>query len=69
MPTINKCCGYSGFGYIYNLYAQDNTGTYLLSSSYGSGLGFSFSADIRQNWFKITTGFYGSNLSLNGDYQ
>jgi PKD repeat protein len=69
MQTFGKCCGYSGLGYIVNVYGQDNTGTYLLFSSYGSGIGFSMSGDIRYNRFEITTGFNGTNLSLTGNYE
>ncbi len=68
-PTFGKCCGYSGLGYIFNVYGQDNTGTYMLASSYGSGVGFSMSGDIRSNRLEITTGFEGTNLSLKGDYE
>jgi len=63
IPTFN------GGLYIFNLYARDNTGTYLVTSSYGSGIGFSTSGDIRYNRFDITTGFEGSNLSLKGEYE
>jgi PKD repeat protein len=68
-PAINKCCGYSGLGYLFNVYAQDNTGIYLLVSNYGSGVGIGFSGDVRKNIFQITTGFDGSNVSINCDYE
>jgi len=69
MPTLTKNYGYTGLGYAFNLYAQDNTGTYLLSSSYGSGVSSSFSGDVRNNRFTITSGFDGSHLSLTGSYE
>jgi PKD repeat protein len=59
----------AGMGYGFNLYAQDATGTYLLTSSYGSGIGNSAIGDMRHNTFTITTGFEGSEIILNCDYE
>ena len=59
----------SGSGYIINLYVRDNTDTYLVASSYGSGITSSMTGDVVQNRFTITTGFEGSNISLRGDYE
>jgi hypothetical protein len=69
LPTIQRCCGYTGDGYIFNVYGQDNTGTYLLVSSYGSGIGLSMWTDIRLTQFEITSGAAGTNLSLKGGFE
>lgn len=60
---------YASGGYIFNLYGQDNTDTYLIASSYGSAIGSSMEASILQNKFVITTGFEGSSLKLVGSYE
>jgi len=59
----------SSLGYIFNLYGQDNTGTYLISSNYGSGIATSMWGKIDQNRFEISFGFEGSNLNFIGAFE
>ena len=58
-----------GMGYGLNLFAQDGTGTYLLTSSYGSGIGNTAYGDIRSNKYSVTSGFEGSSIILNCDFE
>jgi len=68
-PTFFKEDGYTGKGYSFNIFAQDVTGTYLLTASYWSTVSNSMYGDIRTNSFRITSGFFGSNIVLNGDFE
>jgi PKD repeat protein len=58
-----------GMGYGLNLFAQDATGTYLLTSSYGSGIGNAAYGNIHSGKYTVTSGFEGSNIVLNCDFE
>lgn len=60
--------GYRGTGYGFNIYAQDASGVYLLSSSYWSG-GISSNSSINNRKFSIRSGVYSIALSVNGVYE
>jgi hypothetical protein len=68
IPTLTLRYGYKGRGYGFNLYAQDATGTYLLSSTFW-GVGFSYRGSIPSNTFTIMTGILGSSIDFNGSYE
>jgi hypothetical protein len=69
IPTLTLRYGYKGRGYGFNLYAQDATGTYLLSSNFWSGVGSVYRGSIPKNTFTIATGILGSSIDFNGDYE
>lgn len=68
IAALNGAGGYQGAGYGFNVYAQDASGTYLLSSSYWSG-GISISGSVATGKFRIGSGTYGIAISVNGIYQ
>ena len=39
VPALTRDYGYEGIGYVFNLYAQDDRGTYLVSCNRWSGAG------------------------------
>ncbi len=69
IPTLTLSYGYKGRGYGFNLYVQDFTGTYLLSSNFWSGVGSTYRGSIPNNTFTIATGVLGSSFNFNGDYE
>lgn len=69
IPTLTLSYGYKGRGYGFNLYVQDSTGTYLLSSNFWSGVGSTYRGSIPNNTFTIATGVLGSSFNFNGDYE
>jgi hypothetical protein len=69
IPTLTLRYGYQGRGYGFNLYAQDATGTYLLSSNFWSGVGALYRGSIKNDKFTISTGLLGSSVDFNGSYE
>ncbi len=69
IPTLTLGYGYKGVGYGINLYAQDATNVYLLSSTYWSGGGVNYYGSISKNNFIIRSGFSGSGIALICDYE
>ncbi|MDQ6904410.1 MAG: PKD domain-containing protein [Bacteroidota bacterium] len=69
IPTLTLGHGYKGIGYGFNLYAQDATGIYLLSSTFWSGNNTHYSGSFLNNKFTIGTGISGNVIDFNGDYE
>jgi hypothetical protein len=69
IPTLTMQYGYQGRGYGFNLYAQDATGTYLLSSNFWSGVGALYRGSIQNNKFSISTAVLGTSVDFNGSYE
>lgn len=47
-----------------NLYASDNQNKYILTSNWGSGVGYSYEGNIISRNFVIKTGFEGNSIEL-----
>lgn len=71
VPALTHNFGYEGIGYVFNLYAQDNTGTYLVSSNRWSGTGIQFFfGGIKTNNFTIASyGLGGGEIHVQGTYE
>lgn len=69
IPTLTLKYGYRGRGYGFNLYVQDATGTYLLSSNFWSGVESNYRGSIPNNKFTISTGILGSSIDFHGNYE
>lgn len=68
IPALTGLGGYTGRGYGFNLYAQDNTGVYLLSSSYW-GIGTLYNGNYSSGKFSIRSGVFALAFSVNGVYE
>ncbi len=68
IAALTGAGGYQGAGYGFNVYAQDASGTYLLSSTYWSG-GISVNGSYATGKFRIGSGTYGIAISVNGVFE
>lgn len=70
VPALTRDFGYEGIGYVFNLYAQDHTGTYLVSCNRWSGAGTVFFDGIKTNNFTISSyGLGGGEIHVQGTYE
>jgi hypothetical protein len=68
IPALTGLGGYTGRGYGFNLYARDNTGVYLLCSSYW-GIGTLYNGTYSSGKFSIRSGVFALAFSVNGIYE
>lgn len=71
IPELTHHFGYDKpVGYAFNLYAQDNTGTYLVSSNLWSGSGTTLRGSIETNNFVFTSyGLGGGEIEVQGIFE
>jgi hypothetical protein len=71
IPALTRRFGYKGaIGYAFNLYAQDDTGVYLVSSNLWLGAGTNFFGKIKTNHFRIVSqGLGGGEIEVQGTYE
>lgn len=69
IPTLTLTYGYNGVGYGVNLYAEDTTGTHLLSSTFWGQVNTWFWGIVSQNRFTYDSELAGIKLTLGGDYE
>lgn len=50
--------------YGFNIYASANQSRYVITSNWGSGVGFSYSGNMISNVFNITSGFNGNAIEI-----
>ena len=69
IPALTRDFGYKGIGYGFNLYAKDATGTYLLASSFWSGVSAAYQGSYEKNSFAIPMSFLGFSMTFKGTYE
>lgn len=50
--------------YGFHIYASANQEKYLLTSNWGSGVGYSYSGNMISNYFNLSTGFNGNQIEF-----